>query len=230
MSLEARIAEAAPPPEEGCVADPPFDLGRLAEWRAGQLDEAAGAEVVEHLAGCADCRAVLAELRPLSAAEQGRMTGRRPRRRVLPVAVLAAAAILIFAVLRPTASPLHLKPGPVEGGELVMRGGERSLAFGGGSILSWSLRPQSAQQPPAARAYVLLESGARALPASVLQPLPGGGLRLRAPATELFRGPAGARRIGVAIARTPEALPTAEQAGPGPNHTWYERSLTWMGN
>lgn len=100
--------------------DEHIDDGILMAWRAGQVDDTTRAAVDAHLAACPPCRALLVELAepvPESLLEAAETRGRAllprvapspPRRRVVWVApLLAAAAALVWVLLRPAPPAEH---------------------------------------------------------------------------------------------------------------------------
>lgn len=166
-ALDARLrrlpANAAPP------AGPHPDDRLLLALTAGTLDEPASAEVESHLARCAECRALLAELaRSVPAEVQTASEGafpREPARRfftpgrvtILAGAFAAAAAVLIAVRTPPAPSPTEVShpdfdwgkvyaAEPLKGGVQETRSAEppESLNFIPDSRLAWTLRAEAA--------------------------------------------------------------------------------------
>lgn len=228
--LDERLTAAAPRPAERCITEPEFDVGRLTAWREGALTEAEAEPVIAHLAACAWCRDLLADIEPLSPGDTDRLVGGRGPMWPVAVTTLAAAAAVLLMLwpTAPTPLPDYVAGSPTGGIAAVKSNTPASLRYGPNSQVTWQLRPTVRTEPPEARAYVEYQGTLRALPDTQLTRLPGGTLRLQANASDLFRGPSGERTLRVAIVSDASDLAPDGSAWPGDHGgVWFAVTVHW---
>jgi len=223
-ALDARLRRL-PGRGEHAAAPHPDDRALLA-LSAGALEEREAALVEVHLARCAECRALLAEMAlgvpaSVQSASEGAFP-REPARRfftpgratILAGAIAAAAAVLVAVrpVAGPTNAPEVTHPdfdwGKVYAAE-DLRGGVQttrsaqnpeSLRFIPGSRLAWTLRAASAPRvAPVVTVWVGDEGGTLRRAEPRLQRGDAGTFKLEARARELLEPGFGRKLLVVAV-------------------------------
>jgi hypothetical protein len=186
---------------------PCIDDAKLLAHRDRRSTEQEGAVIEKHLASCADCRAVLAELHGevspvLEAFGRASLQKRRPWRAL--VSGLAIAAGVVFATLRIPAEvrlPEYDLRGPLGGVASARGSGQSGSQFVPSSIFTIELAPRSrVETQPAFVVLVDTEHGqlVRA-PSEGTTIGEGGTFRYQLEAERLFGSRFGRRAVRVAI-------------------------------
>ncbi len=217
--LDDLLLEAAPvTAAEGCVSEPPFDIGLI--------EEGPSSETEAHLAACEWCRQLVGEVAALQTERRGR--GRRHRGWLAggiagtTALMAAAAAILLWMPPLP-----QYRADPVLGAT----GGTKAVAtrFAPQDLLEWRIRPLEAQdEAMSARAFVLRE-GKLGHPFP-LERRPNGVMVLRARAGDLFGAAAGEYTLVAGVARSEATLHLRGADWPPEGDAqWFEVKVHFLG-
>ncbi len=227
--FERRLRAVAPaePVDDGCILDPPFDVGLIGQWLQRPhddpgADDAHADAVAAHLAECAGCRALVPHLsEPLAPALVARMVdSAAPRRRrwIRPAAVgaiVALAAAVMLTVLRPAhpLPPAGFDATPIAGAVALDKSAPTSgTRFVPTSRLRWIIKPAARLDVALpVRAYESAPPGAplAPLPADAITMRGGGAVVLESRADALFGERYGPRALYVGIAAVDAALDDA---------------------
>ncbi len=180
------------------------DEGALIALRGGRLRDARAAAVEGHLAGCAECRALLRDLAvPVPGALIQRMTEATPKRRLgYTWGVVAALAAGVALMLIPRGGvPSYQMQGPF-GGLQTTRAAAASTTFGPESRFKVLLQPEAQLEGAAPVLWVYTSRGdlpLKAAPQGIVTLGQQGALRVQAPARSLFDAP-GAHTVHLVLA------------------------------
>lgn len=214
--------------DAACVVTPEFDLGRILTLADGADDT----EALDHIARCAFCRAMLADVSGSVAAPNDFLTARMqrawpaPAREAAPTQAapstrrlawgaiggfVALAAALAMLVLRPQSlppAPEFTLEGPSGGLTEVRADVPESNVFVPASQVRLVLHPRQAPRPGAALALFRVETGERLhrLPGALAQVQPNGAWLIEGEGRALFGDTPGPRRLLVVVAGAAEAL------------------------
>lgn len=223
-----------------------LDDGALVAHRDRRLNEAQLEAVEKHLAVCATCRAILAELhvevpKSLEAWAKTTIAPRSPWRRVLSVAAIAAGVALALFGLPRRDHPLpeYQLCGPL-GGALETRSeaSKPSTRFVPSSLFRLELTPSSRAAAPLALLVFVegLDGKLTRAPNSGVTRGEGGTFRYEEEAERLFAGGFGRRSVHVAIiasepasesVNSPQLGTEREIRGALPSHRWFTVGLEY---
>lgn len=197
------MTNAARPSAGPCVDD-----GVLVAYRDGRLEAEATDAVEAHLASCAECRALLAELgaaipEEMEAWAKATLGRRRPRWPILGVAGAIAAAVLVALLARPKEDglPEYALRGPLGGVEAVRGEAGSSNRFVPESRFKLVLRPK-ARADALVSLLVLVERPDGTLmeaPAGGISQGGGGAFRYEMKAGRLFGDDYGMRTVHAVV-------------------------------